>query len=222
MSTIQTMDLDKLSYNDLLSFITMISAILKDVTNEAVHASSEDFLEAADAYCKAVSNAPEILSQDVLLKDAEVDDAWMGIDTELENNLNHPNAEKRNASDKVYQIWSVFPDPTSMPYSEEYALMKDIIAALDQLPVELLKSACVDEWFAALKERYSDFMVNWLASSTAETLKQAEEIKSTREAVHEEFETLCAFLAAYIKIEDTEDMQMLFSNLNNLISQFNS
>ena len=199
---IQCFSLNRLSHEELRAFAARVNELLSSATQSNLRKLASDFQEASSEFEVAVQNTPELLALEIQAKDTAVDEAWRGLNTELENNLDHPNEHKREASSQVYDIWAEFGDPTELPFDEEYSTIAKILDAVSNIPRDVLVAAAVDEWFDALQERYRSFIGLWGAEGKSDAQRIARQLKQTRSALEAAYDELISWANCWFIYED--------------------
>ena len=210
---------NKLSHEELLAFANSLNHLLSFATNANVKALAAKLQAATVDFEAAVQSTPDLLALEIQAKDTAVDEAWRGLNTELENNLDHPNERKRDASSQVYDIWAEFGDPTDLPFDEEYATLAKIIEALDNVPADILMLAAVDEWFEALRERYRSFIAIWGEEGRSDAQRLARQLKETRSALESAYDELVQWANCCFAYEEDSWFQKFDTALNEEIAR---
>ncbi|MBQ9396134.1 MAG: hypothetical protein IJU23_11570 [Proteobacteria bacterium] len=202
---IQPLNLGKFNHEEVLEFSQKICHTLDGVHSDTAKKGGKVFADAVAAFAKKLEESPEIVSLEVQANDANVDQAWRGMNAELENHLEHPNSKIRNAAATVYEVWSKHEDPTELPYEEEYNRLKSLILVISKLPVSVLKDAGVDEWFEALKERHSLFMSIWGEKTATDSQRLANQVKTARASLEQSYAEFVAFMDGWAKYAELDE-----------------
>ena len=229
MNMIQELDIAKLKNDELLEFCQKVCAVLNNVNSETAQKSCRTLVAATEDFAKVLDESPTMISLEIQAVDESVDQAWRGMDSELDNNLDHPNAKIREAAATVQKVWQTYSDPTDLPYEEEYSRIKSLIAIISKIPGDVMVTARVDEWFDALKTRYDKFMTLWGEKTATDTQRFANQIKRMRAELENKYTELAAFVdgwSKYAEIDEKfnaidDEVANVVKHLNDLIGEYN-
>lgn len=205
MKMIQPLNLGKFNHEEILNFSRRICDALDGVSSDTAKKGARSFKDAVDAFDKKLEESPELISLEVQANDANVDQAWRGMNAELENHLEHPNEKVRNAAATVYEVWSKYEDPTELPYEEEYNRLKSLILVISKIPAEVMKDAGVDEWFESLKERHDLFMSLWGEKTATDSQRLANQVKQSRAALETSYAEFVSFMDGWSKYAELDE-----------------
>lgn len=154
---------------DILTIRNMRNALLDSYVHkieELVQATlPESELKILHPFTQAIADFNEALGQignfrveELQKADVATDKAWIAIKKQLEINCEHYEPAIRQAALDVHKVFNEIPDPTQLPYQEEYAQLEILLEKLSAIPAETLKLAMVDGWKSELRRRYTAFL----------------------------------------------------------------
>ena len=229
MKMIQALNLSKLNHDEVLAFSDKICGLMDKVSSETAKKSSIALHDAVSNFGKILEQSPDLISLEIQAADTSVDQAWRGMNAELENHLDHPNADIRSASATVYEIWKRYDDPTELPYEDEYKTLKTLIAIVGKIPADVMKTAGVDEWFDALKERNDEFMSMWGEKTVTDSQRLANQVKKSRadlEASYADFVSFMDGWSKYAEIDEKfndidDEVAGVVKEINGVVAEYN-
>ncbi len=205
MKKIQNIALSKHNHVYMLKLSQKVCDVLSKVDSETARKSCASLQASVEEFNKVLDATPALISLEIQANDASVDQAWRGMNAELENHLDHPNQKKREASATVYEVWKRYPDPTELPYEQEYASIRSIIAIISKIPRNVMELAGVDEWFDSLKESNDAFMTLWGDNSSTDKQRTASKLKRARADLETAYNDFIAFIDGWVRYAEVDE-----------------
>ncbi len=227
---VKTLATGKLNHEDLIKFCRQIIDCLQNVSSDTACKSVERLNKLVESFDHMLDKSPELVSLDLQSLDASVDAAWCGMNVELENHLEHPNEKVRTAAADVHAVWSRISDPTELPFEEEYARIKSLIAIISKIPADVMKAAGVDEWFDALKTRNEEFVALWGSKADSDAQRLANQVKKARGEVEDAYGDLVSFLNGWVRFAQVDEkyndidgeISPIVDKVNAIIDEYNA
>lgn len=229
MKKIQNITLGKLNHEDMLTLSEKVTAVLSKVDSETARKSCASLTDATESFRKILDAAPGQISLEIQANDEAVDQAWRGMNAELENHLDHPNQKKREASATVYEVWKRYPDPTELPYEEEYSVIRSIIAIISKIPRDVMERAGVDEWFDFLKKCNDEFIALWGDGKSTDKQRTANQIKRARADLESAYLDFVAFVDGWVRYAEVDEkfnaidaeVETVVDAINSVVNEYN-
>lgn len=221
MANISRLFMRQLSNEELNNVFGRIASFVEVCFGDKANELASEFLNAAKTFNLAVRRS--LFSTDGILEDADsaADKAWYLLYWQFKISLDHPSEYVRAAAQAVFEVFSQIPNPTQLPFAEEYAEIKKLLEALEALPKELLEQASVDFWVHNLRTCYNNFMT---ASETIEAVRVMEaagSIKQCRVNVCDAYLDLAQRIKTLSEISPNKDIDEFISQINFVIEQSN-
>ena len=131
--------------------------------------------------------------------------------------MNHYDETVCEAARTVLDVFDNIPNPTRLPYAEEYARLESLLTQLSAIPAETLKIAMVDGWIGELRRRVDAF--NELRKNKTQTRSEVETgaSKKARQALTDAYRDLVYTLNAMQLISKSDAFARIAQHLNELI-----
>lgn len=178
MASISRLFMRQLNHDELDTVFGRIINFMETYFEKKADEIGADFIEAAKTFHIAVRRS--LISPDGLLEeaDAAADKAWYLLYWQFKISLDHPTENIREAAKVVFETFSKIPNPTQLPYEEEYQEIKNLLDQLEALPTVLLDQALVTYWVHYLRTCYNNFIS---ASETVESMRVIEAAGSIKQ-----------------------------------------
>ena len=221
MANISRLFMRQLSNDELNCVFGRIVSFVEVCFGDKANELASEFINASKTFNLAVRRS--LFSTDGILEDADsaADKAWYLLYWQFKISLDHPSEYVRAAAQAVFDVFSQVPNPTQLPYAEEYAEIKKLLDKLEALPQDLLEQACVTYWVHYLRTCYNNFMT---ASDTIEAVRVMEaagSIKQCRVNACDAYLDLAQRIKALSEIQPDKDIEEFISQINFIIEQSN-
>ena len=126
-------------------------------------------------------------------------------------------------------MWKRYPDPTELPYEEEYSSIRSIIAIVSKIPQHVMELAGVDEWFESLKKSNDAFMVLWGDGNSTDKQRAANQLKRSRADLEAAYHDFVAFVDGWVRYAEVDErfnaidteVAAVVDAINSVISEYN-
>lgn len=157
MKKIKSFSLVSFTNHALVSFCAEVESHVKASLPTENAALCDDFSGSLNVFKDILASSVETFNEAILEADKKADCAWSAINTLLNLNVNHYDAAVCEAARTVLDVFDNIPNPTRLPYAEEYARLESLLTQLSAIPAETLKTAMVDGWIDELRRRVDAF-----------------------------------------------------------------
>ena len=140
------------------SYVHKIEDLVKATLPESEQHVLLPFSKAIEDFDEALGQIGNFKVEEIQKADEATDKAWIALGKQLEVNCEHYEPSIRQAALEVRKVFDEIPDPTRLPYHEEYAQLEHLLERLSTIPAETLKMAMVDGWKSELRRRYTAFI----------------------------------------------------------------
>lgn len=217
MKKIKSFSLVSFTNHALVSFCTEVESHVKASLPVENAALCDDFSASLSAFKDILASSVETFNEAILEADKKADGAWSSINTLLNLNVNHFDETVCEAARSVLDVFDNIPNPTRLPYAEEYARLESLLTQLSAIPAETLKIAMVDGWIDELRRRVDAF--NELRKTKTQTRSEVETgaSKKARQALTDAYRDLIDTLNAMQLLSKSEAFDLIAQHLNELI-----
>ena len=217
MKKIKSFSLVSFTNHALVSFSAEVESHVKASLPIENAALCDDFSASLKAFKNILASSVETFNEAILEADKKADGAWSAINTLLNLNVNHYDAAVCEAARTVLDVFDNIPNPTRLPYAEEYARLESLLTQLSAIPAETLKIAMVDGWLNELHRRVNAF--NELRKTKTQTRAEIETgaSKKARQVLTDAYRDLVDTLNAMQIISKSENFERIAQHLNELI-----
>lgn len=217
MKKIKSFSLVSFTNHALVSFSAEVESHVKASLPIENVALCDDFSASLNAFKDILASSVETFNEAILEADKKADGAWSAINTLLNLNVNHYDDAVCEAARTVLDVFDNIPNPTRLPYAEEYARLESLLTQLSAIPAETLKTAMVDGWIDELRRRVDAF--NELRKTKTQSRSEIETgaSKKARQALTDAYRDLVDTLNAMQIISKSEPFEFIAQHINELI-----
>ena len=217
MKKIKSFSLVSFTNHALVSFCAEVESHVKASLPVENAALCDDFSASLNAFKDILASSVETFNEAILEADKKADGAWSAINTLLNLNVNHYDETVCEAARTVLDVFDNIPNPTRLPYAEEYARLESLLTQLSAIPAETLKIAMVDGWLDELRRRVDAF--NELRKTKTQVRSEVETgaSKKARQALTDAYRDLIDTLNAMQIISKSDTFDLIAQHLNELI-----
>ena len=217
MKKIKSFSLASFTNHALVSFSAEVESHVKASLPIENVALCDDFSASLNAFKDILASSVETFNEAILEADKKADGAWSAINTLLNLNVNHYDDAVCEAARTVLDVFDNIPNPTRLPYAEEYARLESLLTQLSAIPAETLKTAMVDGWIDELRRRVDAF--NELRKTKTQSRSEIETgaSKKARQALTDAYRDLVDTLNAMQIISKSEPFEFIAQHINELI-----
>ena len=217
MKKIKSFSLVSFTNHALVSFCAEVESHVKASLPAENDALCDDFSAILNAFKDVLASSVETFNEAILEADKKADAAWSAINTLLNLNVNHYDAAVCEAAHNVLNVFDNIPNPTRLPYAEEYARLESLLTQLSAIPAETLKTAMVDGWLDELRRRVDAFNELRKTKTQARSEVETGASKKARQALTEAYRDLVNTLNAMQIIAKSKAFDLIAQQLNELI-----
>jgi len=219
MGHIHKLSLVHFNTNDLSSFLSRALRLLNENLPEKDAGLVSEYQASLSTFKACLARKPEHFRESIIEADAQVDDAWTAINYLLKVGSMHYDSVIREASIEVSDIFNQYPNPTHMPFSDEYAILDKLLPQLEAIVPEKLHLSGIDGWLVVLRERIQAFHQLQTAKTESQASVVVGEISNARKKVVNDWQALLKRLDASITLFDDEAHKTVALQLNALIDE---
>ena len=217
MKKIKSFSLVSFTNHALVSFCAEVESHVKASLPAENDALCDDFSAILNAFKDVLASSVETFNEAILEADKKADGAWSAINALLNLNVNHYDAAVCEAAHNVLNVFDNIPNPTRLPYAEEYARLESLLTQLSAIPAETLKTAMVDGWLDELRRRVDAFNELRKTKTQARSEVETGASKKARQALTEAYRDLVNTLNAMQIIAKSKAFDLIAQQLNELI-----
>lgn len=217
MKKIKSFSLVSFTNHALVSFCAEVESHVKASLPVENAALCDDFSASLSAFKDILASSVETFNEAILEADKKADGAWSAINTLLNLNVNHYDAAVCEAARTVLDVFDNIPNPTRLPYAEEYARLESLLTQLSAIPAETLKTAMVDGWLDELCRRVDAFNELRKTKTQARSEVETGASKKARQALTDAYRDLIDTLNAMQIISKSDTFDLIAQHLNELI-----
>lgn len=217
MKKIKSFSLVSFTNHALVSFGAEVESHVKASLPAENAALCDDFSASLNAFKDILASSVETFNEAILEADKKADGAWSAINTLLNLNVNHYDDAVCEAARTVLDVFDNIPNPTRLPYAEEYARLESLLTQLSAIPAETLKTAMVDGWIDELRRRVDAFNELRKTKTQARSEVETGASKKARQALTDAYRDLIDTLNAMQIISKSENFERIAQHLNELI-----
>lgn len=215
---IATLNLKILANHDVFGFLNDVSHQIDDTFSakpECVHA----FVEAQKAFDEALKGCDAVISaEEISAADRDADLAWSCLNAYLKVMLSHPVAQKRDAAEKIFQVFSKYENPTALAYATEYGILERLLSELKTIPKETLDMADAAEWIHDLDAKCARFIQLYSLRVQDKATRVTGATKTARLNAIDTYREMVKLINALLIVSPTDELSRFASHLNELIS----
>lgn len=179
------------------SFNNRVLHIL-DTTCGACGKPYSEFKTAAEQFGGILHERGFVTSFSLDEYDRKADDAWRGLDAQIEASRKHPREEVKKAAQVVNDVFSKTANPTNLNYDQEYGALSVLLSQLNAIDRSVLVAARVDEYVDYLGKCVNDFMEASQKSIDAKSKQQIGTILSASQNCYKAWQNLVKYLEAMV------------------------
>lgn len=217
MKKIKSFSLVSFTNHALVSFCAEVESHVKASLPTENAALCDDFSGSLNVFKDILASSVETFNEAILEADKKADGAWSAINTLLNLNVNHYDAAVCEAARTVLDVFDNIPNPTRLPYAEEYARLESLLTQLSAIPAETLKTAMVDGWIEELHRRVDAFNELRKTKTQARAEIETGASKKARQVLTDAYRDLVDTLNAMQIIAKSENFERIAQHLNELI-----
>lgn len=217
MKKIKSFSLVSFTNHALVSFCAEVESHVKASLPVENAALCDDFSASLNAFKDILASSVETFNEAILEADKKADGAWSAISTLLNLNVNHYDKTVCEAARTVLDVFDNIPNPTRLPYAEEYARLESLLTQLSAIPAETLKIAMVDGWIDELRRRVDAFNELRKTKTQARSEIETGASKKARQALTDAYRDLVDTLNAMQLLSKSEGFDLIAQHLNELI-----
>ena len=201
------------------TYVHTIEELVQSTLPKSEQKILKPFSRAIVVFNDALGQIGNFSVEELQKADEAADKAWIAIKKQLEVNCEHYEPSIRQAALEVQKVFSEIPDPTRLPYQEEYAQLEKLLERLSSLPTETLKMAMVDGWKSELRRRYTAFIELEEEISERKSSISIGAVKTSRLELYEAYRVLIQQIRA-LAILNPDDLHLsLASRIDDLIRE---
>lgn len=217
MKKIKPFSLVSFTNHALVSFSAEVESHVKASLPIENVALCDDFSASLNAFKDILASSVETFNEAILEADKKADGAWSAINTLLNLNVNHYDDAVCEAARTVLDVFDNIPNPTRLPYAEEYARLESLLTQLSAIPAETHKTAMVDGWLDELRRRVDAFNELRKTKTQARSEVETGASKKARQALTDAYRDLVDTLNAMQIIAKSKAFDLIAQQLNELI-----
>lgn len=217
MKKIKSFSLVSFTNHALVSFCAEVESHVKASLPTENAAQCDDFSGSLNVFKDILASSVETFNEAILEADKKADCAWSAINTLLNLNVNHYDDTVCEAARTVLDIFDNIPNPTRLPYAEEYARLESLLTQLSAIPAETLKTAMVDGWIDELRRRVDAFNELRKTKTQARSEVETGASKKARQALIDAYRDLIDTLNAMQILSKSDAYDFIAQHLNELI-----
>lgn len=217
MKKIKSFSLVSFTNHALVSFCAEVESHVKASLPAENVALCDAFSASLSAFKDVLASSVETFNEAILEADKKADGAWSAINTLLNLNVNHYDETVCEATRTVLDVFDNIPNPTRLPYAEEYARLESLLTQLSAIPAETLKTAMVDGWLDELRRRVDAFNELRKTKTQARSEVETGASKKARQALTDAYRDLVDTLNAMQIIAKSKAFDLIAQQLNELI-----
>ena len=218
---IKRVQLDSLKNEELMVFLHQVDGLVQDVFGEKGLDLAAGFKAKLAAFDDAVNHADGNMMEALRAADEVADDMWKGFFYELMAGLKSLNTARREAAVKVNETFSQIPNPTDLPYAEEYEQLHKLLNMLDTLPGDVMKAAHVDEWLFSMHQSYDDFMATNSAHLQSLDIQSFDTIKNAKREVISAYRNMTIGVEIIAPVRKNAGYDSFIEKLNQILDSIN-
>ena len=194
------LSMDDLDQRDMLGFANRVPLILKEMYPKEVPAVVNQFIAYAEGYLLMQQDLSGKASKaEISDSDHLADDEWRSLDYQIKAGVCQThNMEQNVAAQQVRKIFFKYKDPTDLKYEKEYAVLEDLLAELEMIPLDIQKKAKVEENILGLRRCVDDFRTIYTNKIKPEAAKETGFAQKAREQLHIWWDAVSKQIAADI------------------------
>lgn len=215
---IKSISLGKLAQNEAFGFLNDVSHQIEDtfsVFPDCVNA----FRLAQMAFDDALKTVdPAFSASELAAADHDADMAWSGLNAYLKAMLAHPDADVRDAAEKIYNVFNQYDNPTALAYATEYGIMERLVGELKNIPADVLNKANATAWVNDLEAKCANFIQMYTLRVQDKATKVTGATKTARLNAISSYGEMVTTMNALLIVAPTEELTRFATHLNELIS----
>lgn len=217
MKKIKSFSLASFTHHALAGFCSEVESLVLASLPAENAKLCEDYSARLAEFKSLLAVSVETFNDAIEAADKAADRAWSAINTLLQLNVNHYDDAVTEAAKTVLDVFDNVPNPTHLPYAEEYSKLEALLTQLSAIPVATLKLAMVDGWIAELRKRVEAF--NELRQTKTQVRSEIETgaNKAARVALIEAYRDLIDKLNAMLLLNGSAEFETIAQHLNELI-----
>ena len=218
---IQRVQLDSLKNEELMAFLHQVENLIQNVFGEKGLDLAAGFKSKLEAFDDSINQVDSKMMEELRAADEVADNMWKGFFYELMAGIKSLNTTRREAAIKVNETFCKIPNPTDLPYAEEYDHLHKLLNMLDQLPSDLMKAAHVDDWLFSMHHSYDDFMATNSAHLQSLDIHSYDTIKNAKTEVITAFRNMVIGVEVIAPVRKNLGYDDFIEKLNEIIDSIN-
>ncbi len=198
----------------------MLGVVSSFLADPAVEQAMGVRLEVArDAFMTAVNAAAEAYGADSRAIDAKNDLFWRWIQTELRNNLNHPDDAVREASEEIDALFESWADPAGLKKEAKSEALEAHLAQLSAFGKEKLTRAQIEPWVKALQKGIEQLKAVRLEKGRSEAAAVSKATEAERAALLQTHDDIMRRLDAKSQLYPAMEFDQLITRINRKVAE---
>lgn len=215
---IKSISLSKLAQNEAFGFLNDVYHQIEDTFSEFSDCITA-FRQAQKAFDDALKTVdPALSAAELSAADRNADMAWSGLHAYLKAMLAHPDADVRDAAEKVYNVFNQYENPTALAYATEYGIMERLVDELKTIPADVLDKAQATAWVKDLETKCTNFIQMYSIRVQDKATKVTGATKTARLNAINSYGEMINTMNAMLIVAPTEELSRFAAHLNELIS----
>lgn len=226
MKQIENFYMGSLRNNEDYGFHTLVIKAINNLptanegTTDPLKATRENYIAQFTTFDRAYQQTKKLDEVETLeAADAEVDEAYSASRIFINVMRRHPDEAKRTFAEEVGRIYDKYEIPVKLGYTEELAVLRNLLQELESYLEDFMRSIHFDEWVAYLSEKTDALESALKKRAEAEGRKSKGIIKTTREATDEAYREFTDRVNVVTAYEGGTKYDQFIDYVNALIKQ---
>lgn len=157
-----------------------------------------EFKDAAERFAAILHDRGFVVSLSVDAYDRRADEAWRGLDLQIEASLRHPDETVRLAAQNVKNVFSKTENPTKLNYDQEYGALAILLSQLKAIDRTTLELAHVDVYIDYLDQCVRDFNEAYQNATDTKSKQDIGAVKSGSNNCYQAWQNMAKYLEAMV------------------------
>jgi len=226
MKQIENFYMGSLRNNEDYGFHTLVIKAINNLpavdegTTDPLKATRENYIAQFTTFDRAYQQTKKLDEVETLeAADAEADEAYSASRIFINVMRRHPDEAKRTFAEEVGRIYDKYEIPVKLGYTEELAVLRNLLQELESYLEDFMRSIHFDEWVTYLSEKTDALEAALKKRAEAEGRKSKGIIKTTREAADEAYRQFAARVNVVADYEGNGKYDEFIDYVNALIKQ---